>query len=72
MGGSPRFERDVCADAVGLAGQAGHLVQLAKTGKATPLFAIAYDLEAMAAQTLDVVEILGGRGVQIDQAGVPS
>ena len=60
------------ADAVCLTGQARHFVQLPKIGKAAPLLAIANDLEAMAPQAVDAIQILGGRGVEVDHVWLAS
>ncbi len=62
---SARLDRNVGGHAVGLAGQARHLIQLAETGVATTLLAIANDLEAVATQPFDAVEVFGSRGVEV-------
>lgn len=60
------------ADPLGLAAEAGDLVQLPQAGEAAPLFPVPDDLMPVALEGRHAVQFLGRRCVQIDHGGFPT
>ncbi len=67
--GSVVCDLDLFAGPLGLASEAGSLVQLSQAGEAAPLFRVLDDLMTEALEGRHAVQLLGRRCVQIDHRG---